>query len=59
MANRGKGEGPFEILARIAPIGLFRTDAAGDCVYVNDRWTEPPHQEKKVTSADLDSEIPF
>jgi PAS domain S-box-containing protein len=30
----------FEILARVAPVGLFRTDARGDCVYVNERWSE-------------------
>ena len=30
----------FETLARIAPVGIFQTDAAGRCVYVNRRWTE-------------------
>ncbi len=30
----------FEILARLAPVGLFRTDAKGDCLYVNERWSE-------------------
>jgi PAS domain S-box-containing protein len=30
----------FEILARVAPVGLFRTDASGNCIYVNQRWSE-------------------
>ncbi len=25
-------------LAELAPVGLFRTDAAGGCVYVNEQW---------------------
>src|SRR5688572_384795 len=25
-------------LATLAPVGIFRTDAQGDCTYVNDRW---------------------
>jgi PAS domain S-box-containing protein len=33
-ANRAR----LETLARLAPVGLFRTDAVGDCTYVNDRW---------------------
>ncbi|HEX3178929.1 MAG TPA: PAS domain S-box protein [Methylomirabilota bacterium] len=39
-AERQATEARFELLARIAPVGLFRTDAAGDCVYVNPRWCE-------------------
>lgn len=30
----------FEAIARLAPVGLFRTDARGSCVYVNERWCE-------------------
>lgn len=30
----------FEIVTRIAPVGIFRTDAAGRCVYTNARWRE-------------------
>jgi PAS domain S-box-containing protein len=33
-------EARFETLARVAPVGLFRTDAQGDCVYVNEHWCE-------------------
>ena len=25
-------------LAELAPVGLFRTDAAGSCIYVNEQW---------------------
>ncbi len=28
----------FSTLARISPVGIFRTDAQGNCVYVNERW---------------------
>lgn len=28
----------FRMLSRYAPVGIFLTDAAGKCTYVNDRW---------------------
>lgn len=28
----------FRTLAEVAPVGIFRTDAEGQCLYVNDRW---------------------
>lgn len=28
----------FETLARLAPVGIFKTDAKGSCEYVNQRW---------------------
>jgi two-component system sensor kinase FixL len=28
----------YEALARVAPVGIYRTDAVGDCIYVNDVW---------------------
>jgi len=28
----------YATLAAIAPVGIFRTDAAGNCLYVNERW---------------------
>lgn len=28
----------FSTLAQISPVGIFRTDAQGNCVYVNERW---------------------
>jgi len=29
---------PFRVLAETAPLGIFRTDAAGQCVYTNPVW---------------------
>jgi len=40
MDDRALTDTRFEMLARVAPVGLFRTDASGDCVYVNERWSE-------------------
>ncbi len=39
-----------ETLAELAPVGIFRTDAAGHCTYVNDRWSE-------ITGLDLDAAL--
>ncbi|NMF57831.1 PAS domain S-box protein [Pseudanabaena yagii] len=30
----------FASLAEAAPVGIFRTDQIGDCIYVNDRWCQ-------------------
>ena len=30
----------FATLARSSPVGIFRTDPGGDCVFVNDKWCE-------------------
>jgi PAS domain S-box-containing protein len=30
----------FHTLAQVSPVGIFRTDARGACVYVNERWCE-------------------
>jgi PAS domain S-box-containing protein len=30
----------FETLATLSPVGIFRTDAVGGCLYVNNRWCE-------------------
>jgi PAS domain S-box-containing protein len=35
-AERGR----FQILGEVSPVGIFRTDATGRCVYVNDRWCQ-------------------
>ena len=28
----------FQKLAQVSPVGIFRTDADGQCIYVNERW---------------------
>ena len=33
-----ESEERFRTLARTAPVGIFQTDARGDCLYVNERW---------------------
>ncbi len=30
----------FDILTQVVPIGIFRTDTQGNCLYVNDRWCQ-------------------
>lgn len=35
-----ESEQRFQTLARVSPVGIFRTDANGHCLYVNERWCE-------------------
>lgn len=35
-----ESEANYASLTDVAPVGIFRTDALGQCVYVNDRWCE-------------------
>jgi|GEM_PF-599227 diguanylate cyclase (GGDEF)-like protein/PAS domain S-box-containing protein len=37
-AHLRESEQRFVTLAAAAPVGIFRTDAKGHCVYVNERW---------------------
>ena len=30
----------FETMARVSPVGIFETDREGNCLYVNQRWSE-------------------
>lgn len=39
-AALSQSEQRYRTLARLAPVGMFRTDAAGQDVYVNERWCE-------------------
>ncbi|MBW4495230.1 MAG: PAS domain S-box protein [Oscillatoria princeps RMCB-10] len=39
-AARRESEHRYKTLAKISPVGIFRTNAGGDCLYVNDRWCE-------------------
>jgi PAS domain S-box-containing protein len=34
------GERAFRVLAEISPVGIFRTDPSGGCVYATPRWCE-------------------
>ena len=33
-----ESQGRYQTLAEMSPVGIFRTDPQGNCVYVNDRW---------------------
>ncbi|MEW6130376.1 MAG: PAS domain S-box protein [Acidobacteriota bacterium] len=35
-----ESEGRFQSLARSSPVGIYRLDKTGKCVYVNERWSE-------------------
>ena len=35
-----KSEQLFQTLTRISPVGIFHADKDGDCLYVNERWSE-------------------
>ncbi|MGE5655504.1 MAG: PAS domain S-box protein [Actinomycetota bacterium] len=35
-----ESEERFRVLVNSAPVGIFQTDPAGDCVFVNPRWLE-------------------
>lgn len=35
-----ESERRYAALAKISPVGIFRTDSKGNCLYVNDRWCE-------------------
>ncbi|MEZ5444522.1 MAG: PAS domain S-box protein [Gammaproteobacteria bacterium] len=57
MEQLASSERRFHELVQIAPVGVFETDASGDCLYVNQRWCDitgmsPEHaQGKGWTSA--------
>lgn len=33
-------ENHYAALAKLSPVGIFRTDLSGNCLYVNERWCE-------------------
>lgn len=35
-----ESEERFRTLAEVSPVGIFRTDGEGNCLYVNERWCE-------------------
>ncbi|MFQ5507876.1 MAG: PAS domain-containing protein [Leptospirillia bacterium] len=38
--KRRESEARYQTLADTVPVGVFRTDPDGGCIYVNDRWCE-------------------
>jgi PAS domain S-box-containing protein len=35
-----QSEERYRALAKVSPVGIFRTDGHGNCIYVNERWSE-------------------
>ena len=35
-----ESERRYHALARVAPVGIFRTDVVGNCIYTNERWCQ-------------------
>lgn len=35
-----ESERRYHTLAQVSPVGIFRTDVDGNCIYVNERWCE-------------------
>jgi PAS domain S-box-containing protein len=40
LNRRKKAEELYKVLVTSAPVGIFQTDAQGDCLFVNQRWQE-------------------
>ncbi len=40
IAERRESEQRYQTLAEVSPVGIFRTNSEGDCLYVNERWCE-------------------
>ncbi len=40
QATLQESEQLFRIMATLAPVGIYLTDARGDCLFANDRWCE-------------------
>lgn len=38
--RRAAGDSRFKVLATQVPVGIYETDAAGRCTFVNQRWSE-------------------
>ncbi|MBW4468246.1 MAG: PAS domain S-box protein [Pegethrix bostrychoides GSE-TBD4-15B] len=35
-----ESEARYQTLAQVSPVGIFRTNLDGDCIYANDRWCQ-------------------
>ncbi|MEG3876927.1 PAS domain S-box protein [Microcoleus sp. herbarium7] len=40
IAERREIDTRYQILTEVSPVGIFYTDASGDCLYVNERWCQ-------------------
>ena len=40
IAERREIDARYQTLTEVSPVGIFYTDAFGDCLYVNERWCE-------------------
>ncbi|MCU0545667.1 MAG: PAS domain S-box protein [Oscillatoriaceae cyanobacterium Prado104] len=40
IIERRETEARYQTLTEASPVGIFYTDAAGNCLYVNDRWCQ-------------------
>lgn len=40
IAERRKSEASYQTLTEVSPVGIFYTDALGNCLYVNERWCQ-------------------
>ncbi|MCZ7360361.1 MAG: PAS domain S-box protein [Candidatus Methanoperedens sp.] len=45
-----ESERKYHALAELSPVGIFRTDAEGDCTYINERW-------QKITGLTLEEAL--
>jgi PAS domain S-box-containing protein len=40
IAERRESDARYQALTEVSPVGIFYTDASGNCLYVNERWCE-------------------
>ena len=40
IAERRESDARYQTLTEVSPVGIFYTDASGNCLYVNERWCQ-------------------
>lgn len=40
IAERRESDARYQTLTEVSPVGIFYTDALGECLYVNERWCQ-------------------
>ncbi len=40
IAERRESDARYQALTEVSPVGIFYTDASGNCLYVNERWCQ-------------------